>query len=646
MRKVHKTRRLWVFKAVFVFLLFWLTVALLPMGRVNPVRASAEENTVSTDWIAIEKYDIHMDIGVDRQVRVQEKIQVRFLRKNLTMFCRSLPVESARYYDISAKCEGNPDFYFEVKDNPDTNAFFDINCIGGAEAGNVWTYEIAFTMENGSGSIHTSKGMHIDVVPFGFTVPLQNVTAEMHFPYAVAREDLQAYVGYGNTTPVAMGELSADGKTYTFSVDTLEVEYNSIFEERVAKGVSVAFQMDGKFADYHAKRFFTDGMWIIALGGVVAGALAFLARMLLSRRTEIATVVNFTAPDNLDPMKMGKLLDGQTDEDDVTSMIYYFANKGYLTIDLSNEDNPVFTKIQELPNSALPHENTLFNGLFASGNTVSVEDLQLQYYKYVDTAKMQVPAPKMYTKPSIWAYVSGGIISVLYAMLITMLLGVLRLGTTYSYILGIMWFIPAGLVLIVGYMLEGYRYKWKKQVRNIFRIAQAVVMGLGIVICTLLFSRHFLTGYERIVIYLFASVIPFITQNAICRTPEYCETLGGILGFKEFIIATEEDKIKFMLQENPKLYYKILPYAQVLGVTDEWEEKFKNILIAPPDWCTNARGVTYFDYMVMRSAMHSAMANAISRPTEGGQGVGRSGGGGSFGGFGGGGFGGGGGGAR
>ena len=124
--------------------------------------------------------------------------------------------------------------------------------------------------------------------------------------------------------------------------------------------------------------------------------------------------------------------------------------------------------------------------------------------------------------------------------------------------------------------------------------------------------------------------------------------LEEILGFKEFIVATEEDKIKVMLENNPELYYDVLPYAQVLGVTDEWEGKFKNILIEPPSWYYNTRGLTYFDcYLINRCLTRSMMASMARAASQGaGSLVGGSGGGGSFGGFGGGGFGGGGGGAR
>ena len=128
------------------------------------------------------------------------------------------------------------------------------------------------------------------------------------------------------------------------------------------------------------------------------------------------------------------------------------------------------------------------------------------------------------------------------------------------------------------------------------------------------------------------------------------KVLENILGFKDFIVVTEEDKIKVMLEEKPELYYDVLPYAQVLGVTDEWENKFKNLTIEPPRWY-EGNNLTYFDCYMIHRCMHRAMTREIAaemnrRSNKGGGSIGRSGGGGSFGGFGGGGFGGGGGGAR
>ena len=147
---VKSTRRRAFFKTVvFVFLAICFLL-ILPLQRSN------EENTLSAsaatgDSIRIEKYDVEMTINENREVDVREKITVTFLKNNLTMFYRSLPIETARYENISASCEGNDAFSFYVKDNPDISGFFDINCVGNAQKGRTWTYEIRYTMQNGRG---------------------------------------------------------------------------------------------------------------------------------------------------------------------------------------------------------------------------------------------------------------------------------------------------------------------------------------------------------------------------------------------------------------------------------------------------------------------------------------------------------------
>ena len=161
----------------------------------------------------------------------------------------------------------------------------------------------------------------------------------------------------------------------------------------------------------------------------------------------------------------------------------------------------------------------------------------------------------------------------------------------------------------------------------------------GVGDCYLRFGRSFV--YD-----LFCETFDDGVSSALSRTEKYCEKLGDILGFKEFIVVTEEDKIKFMLEQDPTLYFKVLPYAQVLGVTDEWTDKFKNILIPEPAWCVGC-APDLFDYLILRHSIRVLTRGMMVRPQpKQGSFTGRSGGGGHFGGFGGGGHGGGGGGWR
>lgn len=575
------------------------------------------------------------------------------------MFYRSLPTDYAQYSSVSASCVENPEFSYEVADNPDMDGFLDINCIGGAQRGNSWTYVITYIME---GTQDTGDSLSIDVIPFGFTVDLNKVSVTVNFPTEIKESNYALYVGYGSTEK-HYGELTNGGKTLTYYEDKLKVRYNPVYDEYVAEGITLDFTLpSGILQDTRMTRIFTKEIGGLVVGAVAVAGFAVCALIMLRKKRDIITVVNLKAPDDMDPMRMGKMLDGNVDQEDLTSMIYYFAHKGYLEIDLTNEDDPVLIQKQEaLPEDSTPYEKTIFYGLFKfatretifseEGNTARVtiptSELAEQFYVSADKAIKQVPPVKMYEKQSIFGYVSGGLLGVLFSFIACLLMG-FTVSPTYLFSMGFVFFVPAAVILVLGYVRENYRYKWSKLKLWGMTALQIVVALVYTAIFVALFGNFFMTEAEKIVVCAGSFAALFVTLPALSRTEKYVQELGDILGFKEFIVVTEEDKIKFMLEENPQLYYKILPYAQVLGVTKEWTDKFENITLEPPQWC-HGTDLTFFDYWYINRCMTRAMVVAMSRPQQssgGGSFMGRSGGGGFGGGFGGGGFGGGGGGAR
>ena len=54
-----------------------------------------------------------------------------------------------------------------------------------------------------------------------------------------------------------------------------------------------------------------------------------------------------------------------------------------------------------------------------------------------------------------------------------------------------------------------------------------------------------------------------------------------------------------MLAQDPELYYHILPYAQVLGISSVWEDKFRDLAVQPPQWVHRYPGV--FDFLIFHS---------------------------------------------
>ncbi|MBQ4269396.1 MAG: DUF2207 domain-containing protein [Clostridia bacterium] len=619
------------------------SVATSPVSSVAPVSSDGYA-------IAIHRYDVDVTVTKGRRVIVKEVLDVEFLKSGLSMFYKSLPLEGDRYGDITAKCEGNDAFRFYVAKNPDVAGFLDINCVGGASKGSRWTYELGYTMEIAKDDV--KNGMILDVVGTGTAVPLSNVSVTMHFPGKVTAYDIYAG-GYGSSQSIedlnGSKSLSNDGKTLVIQAPKLDVVYNAEFGERMAQAITVKFVLEkGALTSHFVTRVFTWELLAVTLCGIGVVALALLIRFLTRKNREVVEVVNVKPPEGMDPMTMGKLLDGTVDGEDVTSMIYYFAERGYLDIDMQEQTGEILLiKRYSMPSNEPAHRLTLFNGLFKAGDRVFINSLANKYYVHIDKAKQQVALKDMphCDKKSVLGALLCFVLAVGFAVLAPLVVGWARLGVSYTYTLGALFALPVVPVALLSFVAWNYQFKWRDKTKKIIRFALCAIVIFGAAFYMLLVGRHLLTGWEKGVVMLACGACTYFGAKNWSRTEKYNFALGDILGFRNFIVFTEEDKIKFMLEENPQLYYDVLPYAQVLGVTNEWEDKFKNILIESPSWYMGHR-YSAFDYYMLNRCMARSMATMTSRPQSNGSSVGRSGGGGSFGGFSGGGHGGGGFGAR
>jgi uncharacterized membrane protein YgcG len=136
------------------------------------------------------------------------------------------------------------------------------------------------------------------------------------------------------------------------------------------------------------------------------------------------------------------------------------------------------------------------------------------------------------------------------------------------------------------------------------------------------------------------------------RTQQGMKWYGQIMGLKRFIETAEVSRLEMLVHETPFIFYDVLPYAYVLGISDTWSSKFESLSIPSPTWYSTYNNRP-FTPLYMNTMFVSSMRNVQSSITtittssgssKGGFGSGGFGGGSSGGGFSGGGFGGGGGG--
>lgn len=407
--------------------------------------------------------------------------------------------------------------------------------------------------------------------------------------------------------------------------------------------------------DYFVGETDPEAAWRIAVYAI-SGACVLLALLLwltLGRDDAVYPTVEFYAPEGMTPAEAGYVIDGCVDNKDVVALILYWADRGYLDIVQRDKNAFDFVKKRE-PEHLKGFERTMFDRLFANGDTVSVESLKYSFYTTMEAARAGVTnyfegsnERRVFTRASKAARGWMGLITML-----PVIVTVFR--TMYVnadlIVAGIVTVIAACLIGIPVFMLVRLLEKWRSAKPG----TKAGMLVTSIVLLAVALALYIILMPELVTALATAAatvVLLVFTVLMRKRTEQGGKWYGKLLGFKNFIDKAEKDRILTLVEQNPSYFYNVLPYAYVLGVTDKWAKNFEGIGIQPPAWYHGYYGSSMFNTILFTSMlthnMYGFQTAMTARPQQRSSGFGSGGGygGGSFGGgggFSGGGFGGGG----
>ena len=344
--------------------------------------------------------------------------------------------------------------------------------------------------------------------------------------------------------------------------------------------------------------------WRIAQGVMAAltvfGIILFVTK---GKDPKPVRTVEFYPPDDLSPAEVGYIYDMRIDDKDMTSLVMWFASRGYLKIHAEQTESRflkkekvkvTLEKLKDLPEGAPAFQRTFFNALFEESNLADMDELSksTEFADSYEAAKKSLQTrygskTKRKLQEGYGNMAFGCLIWILMLAVVVAAVALLRIDSTQLKIL----------------------------------LGEFIVGGIIVIICTLFMARP----------------TEFRTQM-----------LGRIQGFRDFIDLAEVDRINQLVEQDPNYFYFILPYAYVFGLTDKWAKNFERLAPKMPDWYD---GPAY--YMTtpsvfcrtmdsgVRSALTESMVHTTSSSDFSGGGSFSSGGGGFSGGGGGGGGGGG-----
>ncbi len=597
-------------------------------------------------YMYFESYDVDVVVQENNVLNVTETIvadydQVDGLRHGIL---REIPVEldfsfpdgtSKRFRIILSDVDviGQP--YSVSKDGA-----YQVLRIGDADeyATGLVTYIIQYKYDMGDDFYEAADFLYYNVIGTEWYADIHNASFSVQMPKPFDQNDVVAYAGgYGTKSTI---DVAINGNTISGSVQDLGTY----------EGITLIVDLPEGY--YVGERTGPPFVPILLVVFALIVAAAFVLFLLFGRDSKVVQTVEFNAPDGMTPAEVGYIIDGSVDNKDISSLIIYWADKGYLSLTELDKKDIRITKLRELSENARAFEKTMFEALFKKGESVNVSSLKNTFYTTMETTKTKVAnsfkARPIFTKTSMTMQGFVGFLTALPVVLAFFFTILYDIGELMSA--GIFSVLALGLVLGPVYALIKLVKSWRglERRKRFFRLVLSlVILGvafIGFIGFMALFADSLLLGIASVVATMMTAICAMFIRK---RSKLGTDLMGKVLGLKNFIEKAEKDRIIMLVQENPNYFYSVLPYAYVLGVTDRWAKNFDRIGIQPdpPGWYTgygrNDMFTTIMFMNMFNNSMHSINSSFVSRPApQGGSSGGSFGGGG----FGGGGFGGGGGG--
>ena len=479
--------------------------------------------------------------------------------------------------------------------------------------------------------------LDLNAIGYGWACEIENAYVSVTFPKALQKGDVTVWVGDKTSTDYS---IINGGKTITLTATSLNPFNGVQIKAKMPSGTLVGSSF--------------EGVATIVVGIVLVVAVVLLM-VFVGKDKPLTPIVSFYPPmtdgkvgrrRRMLPVQLGKIVDGTCSADDVTSLIFYWASEGYLSIEEGKSDTYLI-KLKDV-DPVTEYERLLFNELFKSAKyskrhddtRIGIKDLRGKFATHIATAKSSVDSEfrgKFYDKRFTALTVLFVAAAVLFAGLGSVLC-TLRIASGFYNFLGLTAVLPVAIACALGAILVRSYFKLSDVRRKVF-LALFFVAVIMLSVAVMFTVPTDAMGWVEKIIFalctaLTASFAPFLTR----RTDSYTELLNDTIGFRNFLRDAQKDELETLLKDDPQYYYNILPYANVLGVSKIWQDKFAALTIDPPRYY-HGKNISVFDVYAVSSLSHSIGSSLSYTPSgsSGGSssGGGHGGGGGGFGGGGG-----------
>lgn len=466
------------------------------------------------------------------------------------------------------------------------------------------TYVIKYNYNIGKDPVKDYDELYYNIIGNEWDTVIGNITFTVTMPKSFDSSKL----GFSSGT---YGSTDNDLVKYVVNDNVITGSYNGI----LGAGSALTIRCELPEGYFVGASTYSSSVYLMFIIPILSLAIALFIWYKYGRNENVVETVEFYPPEGFNSLEIGYLYKGKVDDKDVTSLLVYLANKGYIKISqieekslFSTEKGFKITKLKDYDGNNY-NEKLFLKGLFSNktmqnsieDNTVSDIDLIGNFYntmrRIVSNIDNKENKQKLFEKNSLIKVIMVMLLIIVYcvASVVLVLAGgddFIQLNITFVFLLYPIFILTlAYLSSVIASLVIG-----------------CIILILVIPITLVMFSETIYSiGFAIGLLCLFSIIILLKIMKK--RTPYGAEMLGKIKGFKNFLETAEKDKLEALVMENPTYFYDILPYTYVLGVSDKWIKKFEAISLQAPDWYDSS---TSFDVSSFGTFMNKTMESAES----------------------------------
>lgn len=281
----------------------------------------------------------------------------------------------------------------------------------------------------------------------------------------------------------------------------------------------------------------------------------------------------------INSLEVGYLYNGKVKLSDIGTLLLCLANKGYIEIDTTKKSYKIVKVKDYKENDRV--EKIFMEELFKDKKEITRKDLFETLGNVEDLMNEKLSSKldnKVFIKP-----VFNYRLIFWFMIMVIFILNTRNILIEYqpSYIFVNTLVCGIGLILLVNGMF--------RRIKPIERVI-LVVLSLVLIMVPVVLTSYpaFIIDTNNLIIYILSMICIFIIvgiSNGISNRTLYGSMmLHKIVSYKNYLSNVDNYIVIDEYVKNKNLYYDVLPYTYVFGISDRWTERFKNEKVKCPKW--------------------------------------------------------------